>query len=1634
MKRKALSILLSLVLIITAIAPALNVAYAAVWSGSTVVPSMSGGVYQIASGENLAWFAHAVNTGNNLIKGKLTADIQLNYNGSTTNNWTPIGTEQYPFMGTFDGDGHTVSGLYINSSQTGVGLFGYVSYNSSIPLDDVSAEYIVGTKEYTITNLNLTNANVNGKQNVGGIIGYANNVGILDCTFSGSVSGTENSIGGIAGWATINSVVSQCSVSGTVAGHQRVGGIVGFCNGNSVTTKSYGNVDVSGYMNVGGIVGTLSSGSMLGCFFFGSVSADDRAGGLVGYSAFGRMMGGYTVSTVTNTASGTDFGGIVGVTYGGDYASLFYSFEDSGVDGPEGIGRTVAEMMTSDFVKEVNHSAPYFCFDYMEINNGYPVLTWMLKLDVWTGDQTMPQRNSSGTYLISKPSELAWFAGLVNGTLSGFDANPAANATVTENLLFNINVYDDSFGLTEWVPIGTSEHPYTGTFNGAGYNIAGINISNTSLTNSGLFGYVGTGTVTGVNLVDGLIRGKENVGGIIGYLASGSVINCVCNSEVQGDRAVGGIVGNLGTSTAKVTTCAMIGTITGTNVSNEQSYLQNVGGVVGYNNRASVTKSFSSAHINAPLARYVGGIVGNSSSGSITSSYSTSTVVGFDRVGGIAGNNNNGTFTRCYTAGKVSGTSQVGIAFGATVGSNVTYCYYDESFRSLSNTTTGATAKTPSQMTGSNSVYNLGISGDFKATADDTYFYYYPQIYTMSYSSIAAIKNASLESVKRVQNKYIARVEIDGRTDTYYETLDDAFNYAANTVSSLLPTVFLVRDLELDSTLTISAHVSFFGENGAVLSRASSLTGAMIRITNDVTIGSALYGYDDATDFFIDGNDIAGTTSAIVVANGSTLRFEPGVCVQNCRTATTSVRGAAVNSVGGTVIVTGGKFERDISKTVGGAIYNENGTVNVSGGEFAYCEASQGSAIYNNNGTVNVSGGVFTENIAAQYGGAIAGYGVYSETYITGKAQLIENQATYGGALAVQNYGTLEISGGTLTGNRAYSQGGALYVGSGAEAHVTGGKFTSNIAQNPVNQSLAAYGNGIYNDGDLMLKGSVQLPADNDIYLPTGKYVTVADRLTCLGHAAVITPQVYAEGTKVLNGSAMTSYYNKFGVTQSGWHILASGKITNLASQNVAMLSKNGAYSIEFISLYDAFAAVGDDDTAIITVIANNIINDTIPVHGDVTLVCDDNSYVSMRNGSFHGVMFDVQPGAVLRFGDVIVNPDQQAQNDYKSGTVTAGQMIIDGGASTTGVVGAAAVNVQTNGQFFMYDDAIIRNCSNTTTGTVTVSGTMHMYGGTITGNSGLYSGGVYVKSSGVLNTYGGVIAGNHSDKNAEAVYSVGKVVRNINSYKYYYIETLRDEDTGDIIGMADPVYRATQKTDVLIGEGERVYLDNSLIYSGENSTDVFVRDLDRIPTSTGFVMNNMLIALKTYTVGAVAVTGTNVIDYFTGYIPDADGFYVMSDGKLSINKLVPKSDSGYRVQRAKGVISGIQLGSNKVSTIISKFVNASTLIRIVNAKGTPLRNTNTVTTGCRIRLVDASGKVVDELAVVVYGDVNADEKIDGCDAVLINAIAANMLNSTNASTAELEAGDVNHDGSVTAIDAEQVESCGVLLNIIEQM
>lgn len=1629
MKRRILSVAIAILILTVSVIPGLS----ALAAGT--VPTLSGGVYQIGTASELIWFADAVNSGSQSIKGKLTADIQLNAPGSVANKWTPIGTQASPFRGTFDGDGHTVSGVYVDSGIDCAGFFGSVvipsntSGDADAP-DKMTSEYVLQHTQTSIKNIKITNAEIHGGYSVGGIVGYAENLGLSDCSFEGDVYGSGNSIGGIVGWAYYYTVINQCYSSGTVSGNQRVGGIAGYANGNSVIVKSYSDMAVSGKLNVGGVGGTLSGAFLEGCFFLGSVSADDTVGGLVGYALFSTVCDAYAIAPVTST--GKEVGGTIGSVYGSECDSNFYSYETSGVDGTAGVGRTLADMKLSAFVKELNGQKAYFCFDYTEINNGYPVLAWMLSLDVWAGDRSVPQKNSSGTYLISKPSELAWFAALVNGQLNGMDANPNANATVTDNLLMNINVNDDSFGVIEWTPIGIDEaHGYNGIFNGGGYNIAGLYTSSSSGDsgrNIGLFGYINTGTVTNTVVLDGRISGIENVGGIAGYLKSGSILNCAVDSEVSGDKAVGGIVGNLGGSTASVSTSSMLGSIVGTNYSNDKSFLTNVGGVVGISNKATVNKCFNYATISAPNARFVGGILGYNSAGTLTNSYSTAAQTsGNVMVGGLVGYNNNGTVKTCYVSSKVTGSSQVGVAFGNTVGANVSSIIFDGTYKT-NLLTTGATEKTPAQMTGSSSVSNIGFSSsDWRATADDTYFYYYPQLTSMyNMSSVKVIKDGSVRSVKRVQDKYVAKVQIDGRTDTYYETVAAAIDYASNTSSTVLPTVYVIRDTELASTVNITSEIGIFSEDGATLTRAASLTAPMFNVTGKLTLGSKVYGDESSANFYIDGNNVAATASAIKVAEGATLTVQPGVELYDFKTAEQSaatVMGAVVYNQGTTEIV-GGIFSGNIGKSVGGVIYNLEGTVKISGGIFRSNEATQGAVLYNNGGQAVITGGSFTANIAKLKGGVVASYSVYATTAVGGKASMTANQATYGGAICAMNYSTVEISGGTLSSNRAYSSGGAIQIETGAEVRISGGDVSSNTSDK-------ALGNAIYNGATLSLDAAAQIDSSNDIYLVSGKTVDITGKLTCSGFAATVTPQTYAEKTKVLGGSAMSTNYMKFGLSNSNWYTLANGTITSMETTTVARVSKAGAFSVEYTDLSDAFAAVSADETAIITLVANASVTSTITVNGDVTLLCDDAGYKAIRTGSFYGIMFDIKKGATLRLGNSVADNVQQSQSDYESGTDSDGLMIIDGGKELTGVVGAAAVNVQTGGSFYMHEKSAVQNCKNTTTGAITVSGSMYIYGGTVRNNECNY-GGVYVKAGGKLFTYGGVIADNKSATSGDAVYSLGKVTRVVQTYSYLYVEKEYDED-GNVIGSKDPVAAGSSKTDILIKNGDAVYNSTNIIYIDTATTDIYITSMSQVPEQTEFKRYVMTLDCAKYTVGNVIVSGENVIDSYSYFDTYVDGYCILYTGKLGINKLVAKSTSGLIVDRKNNLVSGFNFNNLTVSKVVSLFENEVVYLRVYDAKNTMLKNTNKVTTGCTVRLIDASGSVIDSLTVVIRGDVNGDGYIDGRDSVIVRAIAGGMLSGDNVTAAQTAAGDVNFDGTVTSVDAEHIDLAGIGMQTIAQ-
>ena len=257
-------------------------------------------------------------------------------------------------------------------------------------------------------------------------------------------------------------------------------------------------------------------------------------------------------------------------------------------------------------------------------------------------------------YEISNAGQLYWFAGLVNGTLSGVPQNTSANAVLTADIVVNKNVLKSDGTVNEgtfkeWTPIGNtcngSYSPYTGIFEGQNHTISGLYFKQENTSEVGFFGY-NRGKILNVGILDSYFCGFSQVGGVCGYNSS-TITNCynkgVVDGTADGASSFGGVCGcNLGI----LTNCYNTGIVSG------QSY---VGGVSGSNNK-TITNCYNTGIVSGQA--YVGGI-GGGNSGTITNCNNEGKVSGTDYVGGVNGENDK-TITNCYNTGIVSGQSYVG--------------------------------------------------------------------------------------------------------------------------------------------------------------------------------------------------------------------------------------------------------------------------------------------------------------------------------------------------------------------------------------------------------------------------------------------------------------------------------------------------------------------------------------------------------------------------------------------------------------------------------------------------------------------------------------------------------------------------------------------------------------------------------------------------------------------------------------------------------------------------------------------------------------------------------------------------------------------------------------------------------------
>ena len=289
---------------------------AVLWNGAAASSFDSGSgtredPYRIVNGAQLAYLSNLINDGNSYYSScyyKLEADILLNETDDfdtwaknpPENEWIPIGysnsaDDHSYFTGTFDGNDHTISGMYISSDRSYTGLFGII-------------------RNGTVKNLTVREAYVEGGAYTGGIAGYfaadaSASSGFDYCGFSGVVKSSGNNAGGITGYFRAEGSgnmpsVNACYSSGAVIAGGYAGGIIGVGEADTGSVKimdSFSNASVTvSVKNGGGIAGDFRAADgnamMLNCYYAGTVTGGENIGGLSGSAGYVRGEGNVNIS------------------------------------------------------------------------------------------------------------------------------------------------------------------------------------------------------------------------------------------------------------------------------------------------------------------------------------------------------------------------------------------------------------------------------------------------------------------------------------------------------------------------------------------------------------------------------------------------------------------------------------------------------------------------------------------------------------------------------------------------------------------------------------------------------------------------------------------------------------------------------------------------------------------------------------------------------------------------------------------------------------------------------------------------------------------------------------------------------------------------------------------------------------------------------------------------------------------------------------------------------------------------------------------------------------------------------------------------------------------------------------------
>lgn len=634
----------------TAIAPTAG-------DGSPVSP------YQIASWSNLYWLSQ--NPGEwdrNYIQ---TANIAFPAAISTWDSgagWSPIGNSTISFSGSYDGQGFSISGLFINrESEASVGFLGSA----------------IGA---SVSNLTLSSAHVTASHEVGVMFGRAS--GATTATNS-HVSGEVESVraganaadaGGFVGYA-VDIEVSQSSAAVDVMARGRnVGGFAGDARrGTYALSFATGNVTSSENGQVGGFAGLCRTDSISNSFALGRVAqgngVNQGAGGFIGRLADNAGV----TPTISNSysigaASGgtTGVGGFIGSYTAGTVSASYWDTDVSGLavsDGPGASGQTTPDMKNQatfsgwDFATTWVMSSP-LTYD------GYPALGYSGAI------AQSPAGNEIATL-----SHLVWLAEDSSRWSEAYTQTADINAVFVAGWDGGASA-GTPYSAQGFTAIGNVTTAFTGSYDGGGFTIGNLMIDRPATNNVGLFGFANGMTIENVGLHGATVTGADNVGALVGHIDSGDTASgsgSITNIQVENvsihasagataSSASGGLLGRVRSANLLVENVSTSGRVEGR---------QRVGGIIGSlrGNGTIFRFGASSAEVLgiASDSRFLGGALGVTEGGNPLTEfvYSTGRVdlsmantLGNGDVGGFVGlTSNNAVIRDSYATGEVLGPS-----------------------------------------------------------------------------------------------------------------------------------------------------------------------------------------------------------------------------------------------------------------------------------------------------------------------------------------------------------------------------------------------------------------------------------------------------------------------------------------------------------------------------------------------------------------------------------------------------------------------------------------------------------------------------------------------------------------------------------------------------------------------------------------------------------------------------------------------------------------------------------------------------------------------------------------------------------------------------------------------------------------